>query len=279
MGTRRWSTWTTRASHFAAGRTAPLFDQLVGGSTKEVREADFEHAINPLGGTSAGRSSPAGTSTSRSSPCRPPCRSRSARPCAAWTGATTRCSTPRTRSSRRRSSCGSTARPRSSAGDGIRNSLMSMYVEPLDTYCDMSHLLAVRVLAGPGSTSTTSRTSAASFGRSGGEGPPQAAESVLGHAREFLEKDAGRFWPSVATRPTAPGSTGTASWPLRASRARASVEPVPAGQPPARRALRPHARRARSALACGRANAASRTSCSPVTGRATASTRAASRAR
>jgi uncharacterized protein with NAD-binding domain and iron-sulfur cluster len=85
--------------------------------------------------------------------------------------------------------------------DWRRESLMSMYVEPIDTYCDMSHLIACEHWP---------RDRVHHIAYFCGVIPhPEAARDPEGavrrHTREFLERDAGRFWPKVATRPDRTG--------------------------------------------------------------------------
>src|SRR5205085_6408042 len=84
------------------------------------------------------------------------------------------------------------------------DSLMSVYVEPIDTYCDMSHLLPcehwpeeddVRHIAYFCGVIPTADVQDAA-----------AAEHNVGQATlDFLEQDAGRFWPAVATGPDGSG--------------------------------------------------------------------------
>jgi uncharacterized protein with NAD-binding domain and iron-sulfur cluster len=182
----------------------PLFDQLVGGDTQKVREADFEHAIDPLGGRErrtlvAGRDFDVAilaVPPSVQEQICAPLRSVDRRYDAMLEGANTVITQAvqlwldRT--------------PEELGWKWDSNSLMSMYVEPLDTYCDMSHLLGCEHWPAQDPVHHIAYFCGV-IPDDEAKDPDQAAASVLRYAREFLEKDAGRFWPSIATRPDGTG--------------------------------------------------------------------------
>jgi uncharacterized protein with NAD-binding domain and iron-sulfur cluster len=182
----------------------PLFDQLAGGDTKEVREADFEHAIAPLDGSER-RTLAAGRDFDVAILAVPP--SVQERICA-----------PLRRADRRYDAMLEGANsvitqavqlwldrtPQQLGWPWDSNSLMSTYVEPVDTYCDMSHLLPCEHWP-PQYTVQHIAYFCGVIPHDEAKEPVQAAESVRRHAHEFLERDAGRFWPNVATRPEGTG--------------------------------------------------------------------------
>jgi uncharacterized protein with NAD-binding domain and iron-sulfur cluster len=79
------------------------------------------------------------------------------------------------------------------------NSLMSMFVEPIDTYCDMSHLLAGE--RWPARMDVRHIAYFCGVIPHGEVRDPAAAQAAVEqHTRGFLERHARRFWPDVATR-------------------------------------------------------------------------------
>jgi uncharacterized protein with NAD-binding domain and iron-sulfur cluster len=181
----------------------PLFDQLVGGDTKEVREADFEHAINPLGGPDR-RTLVAGRDFDVAILAVPPTVQEKI--CAPMRGVDRRYDAMLDAANTVITQAVQLWLDRTPEQLGWKwdsNSLMSMYVEPLDTYCDMSHLLAGECWPARDDVHHIAYFCGV-IGDEEAKDPTRAAESVLAHAREFLEKDAGRFWPSAAT-----GADGT----------------------------------------------------------------------
>jgi hypothetical protein len=83
------------------------------------------------------------------------------------------------------------------------NSLMSMYVEPIDTYCDMSHLLVAE--------RWPKRMAVRHIAYFCGVFPvreddfPAVPPDMTPGVKEFLERDVSRIWPAVAPRPGRPG--------------------------------------------------------------------------
>jgi hypothetical protein len=170
----------------------PLFGQLVGGRSKRVRAADFEHAVDPLGRDErttlkAGRDFDVAILAVP-----PPVQEQI---CASLRRVSTRydamlrgADTVITQAAQ----LWLDSTPEELGWRWDSNSLMSMYTEPIDTYCDMSHLLR------------------------GENWPPRrnvrhvayfcgviAEEGIGGLERavaDFLTKDAGRFWPKSATK-------------------------------------------------------------------------------
>jgi uncharacterized protein with NAD-binding domain and iron-sulfur cluster len=84
------------------------------------------------------------------------------------------------------------------------NSLMSMYVEPIDTYCDMSHLLPCEDWPAKDSVKHIAYFCGV-IPTDEAKNPALAAKNVRRYAVAFLKRDAGRFWPSVATKPDGTG--------------------------------------------------------------------------
>jgi uncharacterized protein with NAD-binding domain and iron-sulfur cluster len=186
----------------------PRFGQLREGGSDRVRSADFEHEIDPLGDGARLRLV-AGRDFDEAILAVPP-------PVQEEICAPLRVNGRYAHALRNSSTVVTQAvqlwldRPPTSAeaGDGLGwrwdpNSLMSMYVEPIDTYCDMSHLLAaedwpkdtvghVAYFCGVIPTGEV-RTDA------------QAARRVRRYAGRFLEQDVGRLWPHAATRAAGTG--------------------------------------------------------------------------
>jgi uncharacterized protein with NAD-binding domain and iron-sulfur cluster len=177
----------------------PHYDQLVGGRSARIKAADFEHDRNPLGvderiSLLAGRDFDVAVLAVP-----PPVQEeiciglRRASPrYAEMLGGVSTVVTQAMQLWLNRS-------PSELGQDWESNSLMSMFVEPIDTYCDMSHLLA-----GEHWPASMDVRHIAYFcgvighdevGRS-----PAAARAVLQHGRGFLERHARTFWPNVATR-------------------------------------------------------------------------------
>ena len=87
-----------------------------------------------------------------------------------------------------------------------RDSVAGAYVEPLDTYCEMSHLLPVEHLPG-------TRAIAYFCGvqlESKGDDQEQATACAKEDALDFLRKDIGPLWPATV----APGTPGPLDWDL-----------------------------------------------------------------
>jgi uncharacterized protein with NAD-binding domain and iron-sulfur cluster len=182
----------------------PLFDQLVGGETQEVREADFEHAVNPLGAPER-RTLVAGRDFDVAILAVPP--SVQEQICAPLRGVDRRYDAMLDGANTVITQAVQLWLDRTPEQLGWKwnsNSLMSMYVEPLDTYCDMSHLLACECWPAQDDVHHIAYFCGV-IGDDAAKEPAQAAENVRRNAREFLEKDAGRFWPSVATKPDGTG--------------------------------------------------------------------------
>ena len=175
----------------------PRYEQLVGGHSSKVRGADFEHVDRPA---EAGRAHHARgrPGLRRGHPRRPAARAGGGlRPAAQGQ--------PALRRNARRLRDGdhpggaALARPhaRAELGQGWdSNSLMSMFVEPLDTYCDMSHLLAgehwparldVRHVAYFCGVIPHEQVDAAT--------DPEGEART--HTRMLLENHAHRFWPNT----------------------------------------------------------------------------------
>ena len=125
-------------------------------------------------------------------------------------------SSPRSRSAPRRSSSGS-----SRAADELgwaygENSVAGCYVEPLDTYCDMTHLIPREAWPPARSVRRRSPTSAACSTTARARRTKQATERVEQNAVEFLERDlgvalAGRARAGGALRLGASWSTATSA--------------------------------------------------------------------
>jgi uncharacterized protein with NAD-binding domain and iron-sulfur cluster len=175
----------------------PLYGQLVGGRSKRVGGADFEHVVNPLDVDErvtllAGRDFDVAVLAVP-----PPVQQEVCKP---LRGANPRYDrmldgvhTVVTQAAQ----LWLDRTPRELGWRWDSNSLMSMYVEPVDTYCDMSHLLPgerwprrfdVRHIAYFCGVIPHGQVRSAAA----------AAVSVDRHTRDFLEQDVGRFWPDVA---------------------------------------------------------------------------------
>jgi uncharacterized protein with NAD-binding domain and iron-sulfur cluster len=182
----------------------PLFDQLVDGDTARVRDADFEHSINPLGVREhttlvAGRdfdvailAVPPSVQEEICAPLR-----RADRRYAAMLDGANSVITQAAQLWLDRT-------PEQLGWTWDCNSLMSVYVEPVDTYCDMSHLLPCEDWPAEDSVHHIAYFCGV-IPDDQAKDPAQAAESVRRYTREFLEQDAGRFWPSIATQPDGTG--------------------------------------------------------------------------
>jgi uncharacterized protein with NAD-binding domain and iron-sulfur cluster len=176
----------------------PLYDQLVGGRTARVRAVDFEHEIDPLG-VDERLTLRAGRDFDVAVLAVPP-------PVQEQVGAALR------RASRRYAAMldgVSTVvtqaaqlwldRTPTELGQGWEsNSLMSMFVEPIDTYCDMSHLLAGE--RWPARMDVRHIAYFCGVIPHGEVAEPAAAQAAVErHTRGFLERHARQFWPEVAT--------------------------------------------------------------------------------
>ncbi|HEV7458949.1 MAG TPA: FAD-dependent oxidoreductase [Solirubrobacteraceae bacterium] len=181
-----------------------LFDQLVDGNTTKVRKADFEHTIDPVGNGERA-TLVADRDFDVAILAVPPLVQEEI--CAPLREADPRYAEMLTGAKTVITQAVQLWLDRTPQQLGWRwdcNSLMSMYVEPIDTYCDMSHLLpcedwpaqdSVKHIAYfCGVIPTDEATNA------------QVAEaSVHGYTADFLEHDAGRFWPGAATNPDGTG--------------------------------------------------------------------------
>jgi uncharacterized protein with NAD-binding domain and iron-sulfur cluster len=180
----------------------PLWEQLEKGNTKKVQEADFEHEVNPLG-TKERTTLEAGTHFDVAILAVPPPVQKDicarlleeSKPYRDMLAGTNTVVTQAAQLWLDRT-------PEQLGWKWTSNSLMSMYVEPVDTYCDMSHLLPcehwpeddVRHIAYfCGVIPTAEVTSAA-----------EAAASIRRYTQDFLEQDVGRMWPN-ATNPDGTG--------------------------------------------------------------------------
>ncbi len=76
------------------------------------------------------------------------------------------------------------------------NSVTGCYVEPLDTYCDMTHLLP-RESWLPGDGTRTIAYFCGVLDDRAGETPEQATRRVKQNAIEFVERDLGELWPDA----------------------------------------------------------------------------------
>jgi uncharacterized protein with NAD-binding domain and iron-sulfur cluster len=76
------------------------------------------------------------------------------------------------------------------------NSVTGCYVEPLDTYCDMSHLLAAESW-GEGDDVRGVAYFCGVLDERAGETQAQARERVHANAIEFLDRDAAELWPGA----------------------------------------------------------------------------------
>ena len=90
--------------------------------------------------------------------------------------------------------------PQELGQDWVSNSLMSMFVEPLDTYCDMSHLLAGENWPPHLDVRHIAYFCGVIPHEEVGDPPdPDLADAaVQRHTRSFLEDHARRFWPNAA---------------------------------------------------------------------------------
>jgi uncharacterized protein with NAD-binding domain and iron-sulfur cluster len=175
----------------------PRYDQLVGGRSTRVRAADFEHVIDPLA-VEERVTLVAGKDFDVAVLAVPPPVQEQV--CAGLRAANRRYArmldgvhTVVTQAAQ----LWLDRTPRELGWRWDSNSLMSMYVEPVDTYCDMSHLLVgeqwprrfdVRHIAYFCGVIQHEQV----------KHPQAAAASVHRQTREFLERDAGRFWPRAA---------------------------------------------------------------------------------
>jgi Flavin containing amine oxidoreductase len=75
------------------------------------------------------------------------------------------------------------------------NSVAGCYVEPLDTYCDMSHLIP-RESWGDGDGVRAIGYFCGVLPERSGEAPAEATERAKANAIEFLERDIGALWPA-----------------------------------------------------------------------------------
>jgi len=80
---------------------------------------------------------------------------------------------------------------------------MSMYVAPIDTYCDMSHLLAAEDWPAGSVGHVAYFCGVIPTGEARTDA--QAARRVRAYATRLLDRDVGRMWPNVATRRTGTG--------------------------------------------------------------------------
>ena len=76
------------------------------------------------------------------------------------------------------------------------NSVAGCYVEPLDTYCDMSHLIP-RESWDPSDSVKTIAYFCGVLDEVDGETPEKATERVKGHAIDFMENDMAALWPQA----------------------------------------------------------------------------------
>lgn len=80
-----------------------------------------------------------------------------------------------------------------------QNSVAGCYVEPLDTYCDMSHLIAREDWKPPDATSTIGYFCGV-LDEPAGETHDEATERVKRNAIEFVEHDLAGLWPKAFSR-------------------------------------------------------------------------------
>ena len=76
------------------------------------------------------------------------------------------------------------------------NSVAGCYVEPLDTYCDMTHLIERESWNEPGGARTIGYFCGVIDDREG-ESPEATVERARGDAVEFIERDLGTLWPGA----------------------------------------------------------------------------------
>jgi uncharacterized protein with NAD-binding domain and iron-sulfur cluster len=181
--------------------------QLVNGASQRVRDADFEHAIDPLG-RGAKTTLVAGKDFDVAILAVPPpvqekiCTklvARNPRYAAMLNGVDTVYT--------QAAQIWLDRTPEELGQGWVSNSLMSMFVEPLDTYCDMSHLLA-----GENWPKRLDVRHIAYFcgvipHEEVGDPPdPELADAAVHrHTRSFLEDHARRFWPNAAAPPREQG--------------------------------------------------------------------------
>ena len=156
------------------------------------------------------------------------------------------------------------------------NSVAGCYVEPLDTYCDMSHLIPRESWAPDDSVKTIAYFCGV-LDEVEDETPAEATERVKRNAIDFIENDMATLWPQARRRTAR--STGACSSTGRRQRGRALRLPVLARERHPQRALRADPGGIGQAPPAVRRVAASRTSRWPATGPVTESTAAASRPR
>jgi uncharacterized protein with NAD-binding domain and iron-sulfur cluster len=174
----------------------PIFKQLVGGRAKRVRAGDFEHAVDPLG-TGERTTLKADRDFDVAILAVPPPVQKEI--CAPLRQASTRydamlrgVKTVITQAAQ----LWLDRTPEQLGWEWDSNSLMSMYVEPIDTYCDMSHLLR-------GERWPRDRVHhVAYFCGVIGEEDVGDVQRFVG---DFLVNDVARFWPKVATEPDGTG--------------------------------------------------------------------------
>jgi uncharacterized protein with NAD-binding domain and iron-sulfur cluster len=181
----------------------PLYDRLAGGKSKKVRNADFEHEINPLS-VEERTTLMADRDFDVAILAVPPpvqdqicgkLRAGNGRYAAMLDGAHTVVT--------QAAQLWLDRTPQELGWRWSTNSLMSMYVEPVDTYCDMSHLLPCEHWPDDEVRHIAYLCGVIPSGEV--DNPGAAAASVLRNTREFLEQDAGRLWPAVATNPDGTG--------------------------------------------------------------------------
>jgi uncharacterized protein with NAD-binding domain and iron-sulfur cluster len=175
----------------------PRADQLVGGRSRRVQTADYEHEINPLG-VDQRTTLRADADFDVAILAFPPsvqeetCR-RLRRVSPRYDAMLDGVSTVVTQAAQ----IWLDRSPRELGQGWDSNSLMSMFVEPLDTYCDMSHLLAaeswppefdVRHIAYFCGVIPHAEVHTAAA----------AERAVRAQTHGFLEDHARRFWPNVA---------------------------------------------------------------------------------
>jgi uncharacterized protein with NAD-binding domain and iron-sulfur cluster len=178
----------------------PLYKQLVGGRSQRVCQADFEHDVNPLG-VRERKTLVAGDDFDVAILAVPP------------PVQTDMCKKLLERSPRYKTMVEGTDtvftqaaqiwldRTPQELGQGWdSNSLMSMFVEPLDTYCDMSHLLTGENWPARLDVRHIAYFCGVIPHEEVGEppDPDAAAEAVHRHTRSFLELHARLFWPNAA---------------------------------------------------------------------------------
>ncbi len=181
----------------------PQYGGLVGGRTKKVREADFEHEINPLG-VEERTTLVAGVDFDVAILAVPPPVQEQI--CGRLRAVNGRYAEMLEGSHTVITQAAQLWLDRTPEELGWRwntNSLMSMYVEPVDTYCDMSHLLPCEHWPDEEVRHIAYFCGVIPSGEA--RDPVEAAAGVLRYTREFLEQDAGRLWPAVATKPDGTG--------------------------------------------------------------------------